>query len=141
LGLTAIVYTNRKLLELGNDAGLAQRVPETGEVYFQNDEIARKYKPQLEAAQHRLGNIAEINGLREEAMRYLGPESVILQKVLYSETHSGDFLHVELMVKLLAELDSIGNDIHQSSALRHFVASLKQLARASKHEDNPIVFV
>jgi hypothetical protein len=44
MGLTAVVYRNRRHLELGSDERASQLIPETGEVYFENDEIARKYR-------------------------------------------------------------------------------------------------
>jgi len=116
-------------------------VPETGEVYFENDQLSRKYQRQLEAVEHRLGNIAEISALREEAARLIQPESIVLQKVLYSGTHSGDTIPVQSLSSLAAEINSINNASHQSPELRRFVSSLEELIRAAKDEGNPIVFV
>ena len=73
MGLDAVVYGNRVHLRMGSDEELAQLLPETGEVYFQNDELSRKYGPQLEAAAHRLGNVTEIAELREEVIRFVPP--------------------------------------------------------------------
>jgi len=116
-------------------------VPETGEVYFENGELSRKHRHQLQAVEHRLGDITEISALREEATRLIGPESVVLQKVLYSGTHSGDTIPVESLASLSAELNSITNSSQQSPELRRSVGSLEELVRAAKYEGNPIVFV
>lgn len=97
MGLDAVVYRNIAHLKLGSDEELAQLVSETGEVHFQNDELSRKYRPQLEAAEHRLGNVTEIADLREEIIRFVGPESVKVKKMLYSGAHSGDIIPLDLI--------------------------------------------
>ena len=141
MGLDAAVYRNRKHLKLGPDEKAAQLVPETGEVYFGSDEISRKYRDQRHAAERRLGNITEIAELREQITRLRGPESVIVQKVLRSGTHSGDSIPLDSIPALSAELNSIRNSREQSPELRRFVTSLEELIRAAKNEGNPIVFM
>jgi hypothetical protein len=141
MGLSAVVYRNRKHLRLGSDENAAQLIPETGEVYFQNDEISRKYRDQRHATEHRLGNITEIAELRDEIARLIGPESLILQKALYSGTHSGDTIPVDSIPALLAELESIRSSRKGSPEMRRFITSLEELIRAAKDEGNPIVFV
>jgi hypothetical protein len=116
-------------------------VQETGEIYFENNELSRKYQHQLKAADYRLGNIAEISALREEVARLVAPDSLILQKVLCTATHSGDTLPVEFLPRLLAELNSISNSGQQSRELQCFVSSLQKLVRAAQSEGNPIVFL
>jgi hypothetical protein len=141
VGLDAVVYRNRKHLQLGSDEELARLVPETGEVYFDNDELSRKHRHQLETVGHRLGNIAAISALRDEATPLIGPESILLRKVIYSGTHSGDMIPLESLPLLSAELESISNANQQSPELRHFIRSLQELIRAANHEGNPIVFI
>jgi hypothetical protein len=141
VGLNAVVYRNRGHLKLGSDEDLVRLVPETGEVYFESEQLSRKYRNQLEAVEHRLGNTAEISALREEAVRLIGPESVIVQTVLRSGNHSGDAIPVESIPSLAAEVNSIQNATQQSPELQHFIDSLKELIRAARDEENPIVFV
>jgi hypothetical protein len=141
MGLNAVVYRNRRHLKLGSDEELVRLVPETGEVYFESDQLSRKYHNQLEAVEHRLGNTAEISALREEAARLIGPESVLVQTVLRSGTHSGDAIPVGSISSLAAEVNSIQDASQQSPELQHFIDSLKELIRAAKDEGNPIVFV
>jgi hypothetical protein len=141
VGLDAVVYRNRKHLKLGPDEKAARLVPETGEVYFESDEILRKYRDERRAAEHRLGNITQIAELREQISRLLGPKSVILQRVLYSTTHSGDSIPLDSIPALSEELNSISNSREQSPELRRFVTSLEELIQAATDEGNPIVFV
>jgi hypothetical protein len=141
MGLNAVVYRNKRHLKLGSDEELVRVVPETGEVYFESEQLSQQYRNQLEAAEHRLGNTAEISALREEAVRLIGPESVIAQRVLRSGTHSGDAIPVESIPSLAAEVNAIHNASQQSSELQHFIESLRELIRAAKDEGNPIVFV
>lgn len=141
MGLDAVVYRNRKHLELGPDEQAAQLIPETGEVYFEDGEISRKHQHQLHATKHRFGNIAEISALRDEVTRLVGPKSTIVEKILYSGTHIGCTIPVESVSSLLAEITSIKRANWHSPELRRFVGSLEGLIRAAKDEGNPIVFV
>ena len=92
MGLDAVVYRNKKHLQLGPHKEIAQLIPDTGEVYFENDEISRRLREQLQAAHFRLGNITEIAELRDEVIRLAGPNSMLYKRVLYSGSHSGDFV-------------------------------------------------
>lgn len=140
MGLDAVVYKNIKHLDLGSDEGAARIIPNTGEVYFDNDILSRKYEGQRHAAEHRVGNIAEVSALREEVMRLAGPASIILQTVLYSGTHSGDFVPVNSMRTLSLELNLI-KSAATSPGLQRFAGSLETLIGAAENEGNPIVFV
>ena len=141
MGLDAVVYRNKRHLKLGSDEELARCVPETGEVYFDDDKLSRKYHHKREAVAQRLGNVAQISALREEAARLFGPESMLLGKVLYSGTHSGDAIPLESVPLLSTELESITDANEQSPEMRHFIRSLQELIRAANDEKNPIVFV
>src|SRR2546430_7336334 len=107
MGLDAVVYRNINNINLDNDISFAKIVSETGEVYFDNTEVSKKYRDRLRAVSHRLGNIAEISALREEIAKLIGPTSEIIQAVLYSGTHSGDFIALHSLPVLAAELSAI----------------------------------
>jgi hypothetical protein len=141
MGLDAAVYRNSKHLKLGPDEREAQLDRETGEVYFENAELSRKYRSELRAAHHRLGNIDAISFLRSEVSRLLGPESLLIQKVLYSGTHCGDIISLDSIAPLWVELAGIESAANQSTCLRDFVAAMQELIRAAADESNPIVFV
>jgi len=141
VGLNAVVYRNKKHLKLGSDENAGRLIPATGEVYFEKNEVSRKYRTRIYAAEYRIGNVAEISALREEVLRLVGPESNILKKILSSGTHSGDVIPADFMPTLSAEIGSLSSATGQSEELREFVDSLKELVQASEIEGNPIVFV
>ena len=141
MGLDAVVYKNRKHLKLGLDEKAALFDPSTGEVSFESDALSRKYNDQMAAVSFRLGNIAAISALRAEASRLLGSRSVVVEKVLYSGSHSGDVFPMESIPTLADEIKSIEDTNHSSPELRELASALKELVRAAIHEANPIVFV
>jgi|SRR5580693_1088004 hypothetical protein len=141
VGLNAVVNRNKKHLKLGSDENAGRLIPATGEVCFENNEVSRKYRNQIHAAECRIGSTAEISALREEVARLIAPESVILRKILFSGAHSGDAVPLDSIATLSAEIGSLSSAVGQSAQLRQFVDSLKELVRAAKNEGNPIVFV
>jgi len=126
---------------MGPDDACAKVVQQTGEVYFENDKLSRKYGHKFQAVAHRLGNVALISALREEASCLIGPESFVVQKILYSGTHSGDAIWLSDLPELSADLDSIRKTGKGSSQLQHFVSTFEELIETAKEESNPIVFV
>lgn len=141
MGLDAVVYRNRRHLNLGLDDRFALLHLETGEVFFESNELSSKYLDQCRATSHRLGNMSAVSALREEATRLVGPNSALVQKALYSGTHSGDTIAGESLSELAAELDSIKKTKQLSPEFRLFLEALEDLISVAKREDNPIVFV
>lgn len=141
MGLDAVVYRNTRHLNLGLDARFALLHPETGEVYFQSNDLSLKYLDQRHAAEHRLGNITAVSALREEATRLVGPNSMLVQKVLYSGTHSGDAIAGKSVSDLAVELESIRKAKRLSSELELLLAAWEDLINVARREGNPIVFV
>jgi len=82
-----------------------------------------------------------VSFLREEATRLVGLNSMLVQKVLYSGTHSGDTIARESIHKLAAELELIRETKRLSLEFRLLLAAIDDLISAAKHEGNPIVFV
>ena len=141
MGLDAVVYTDKENLDLGSDGQSAKHDKKTGEVYFDDDGLSRKHRSKLRGAHRRLGNISSIAALRYEVGQLLGPQSVLLEKVLYSGTHCGDVLSSESLPKLSAELVSIRKAGQRSPLLDELITSLEDLVRAAVSQRNPIVFV
>jgi hypothetical protein len=110
-------------------------------VYFEDPKLDRKYLPKREAVSHRLGNIAAISILSDELSKLIGSESFLERKVLYSGTHSGDFIPVRDLDQLSAELGRVRTAGHSSPLMQEFVTALEELIQAAKEEGNPIVFV
>jgi hypothetical protein len=141
MGLDAVVYRNKKHLNLGPDEETARVIPDTGEVYFEKAELSKKYLTRHHAADHRLGNVSEIAELRDEVTRLAAPESPLIKKVLYSGTHSGDVIALGGLHELSAELDLIRKTGRESPQLQRLMGALEELIQAAKYEGNPIVFV
>jgi len=142
MGLSAVVYRNVSRLPMGADTSQALVEPNTGEVYFLDEALLKKHRgAEVEAVSFRLGNISEISALREEVLGILEPQSLLLQNVLYSGSHCGDTIPLELLAQLSAELARITDSPKLSTQLRRFVTNMEQLIQAARIEGNPIVFV
>jgi len=93
----------------------------------------------------RLGNITLAAHLRDFLKGLEGRPGpkfrILLKKVLYNGTHSGDSIPVSVSVELEKEVDTV---LHSSDILtdseKEFFASIKRLCRASIETGNPIVF-
>lgn len=92
-----------------------------------------------------LGNISRIAHLRT-FLRGLegkpGPRfPILLEKVIYNGTHTGDWLPLEESPALLKEVETVlhSRDILASSE-KEFFENLKQLCEASIETGNPILF-
>jgi hypothetical protein len=141
VGLDAVVYRNRQHLQLGHDAREAKTMQETGEVYFEDDEITRRYREQLKANKMRLGNVTEIAELRDEISRLAVPARILRDKILYSGSHSGDSIPVGKLAAVIDEIRSIRSTGNASKELNAFLDSIEELVRTALNETNPIVFV
>ena len=92
-----------------------------------------------------LGNITRIGHLRT-FLRSLegnpGPRfPLLLKKVIYDGTHSGDSIATELVPELMKEVDIV---LHSSDILaeseKEFFGNMKLLCQASIETGNPILF-
>ena len=91
-----------------------------------------------EAIHRRLGNIAMAGYLRARASKMLPATSVILEKVLYSDSHVGDELAVEIVPTMKEELAVLAADADPD--MRAFVHSMAKLAEAALEQRNSICF-
>ncbi len=140
MGLNAVVYRKREHLQLGPDEEHATLIPATSEVFFEDPKLDRKYLYKREAVAHRLGNVTAISILSDELAKLIGPESFIERKVLYSGTHSGDFIPIKDLDRLSADLRRARDTGLSSPPMREFLSALEELIQAAKDEGNPIVF-
>ncbi|MGA9392289.1 MAG: hypothetical protein WBV69_17815 [Candidatus Sulfotelmatobacter sp.] len=92
-----------------------------------------------------LGNITRVGNLRS-FLRHLqgspGPKfPILLKKVLYDGTHTGDWISSKQAVKLLKEVNTV---LHSSDILadseKEFFTNMKMLCDASIATGNPIMF-
>jgi hypothetical protein len=92
-----------------------------------------------------LGNITKVGNLRS-FLRHLqgkpGPRfPILLEKVLYNGTHTGDFIPIKQSPSLLKEVNTV---LHSSDILadseKEFFNNMKLLCEASIATGNPIMF-
>ena len=143
MGLDAIVYRKKENLPFDADAAGAEFNSITGEYYFADDAIEKRFPYEDRVAvSKRIGNINLVAALREEAESVLDEDSVVLSKVLYSGTHAGDTLDSRVFAQLERELSSLAQQAEQtgSQRLKQFAADMKELLAAARAENNPIVF-
>jgi len=144
MGLDAVVYRNIQTLA----PALRERVriadPETGELDFVSQGPPDpNYNDALLAISIRIGNAASVGWLREQInSRWNGDCDILLNKVLFSGSHSGDFINLKGAEAMRREIDKIGVTQGQlPEALDEFLKQMRQLLDVADAEKNPIVFV
>lgn len=147
MGLDAAVYrrldelpfTKEDLRSIGVD-------PRTGQLDFEDAALFKAWGDKVKAVEKRIGNIALVSYLKAEVERILGHSSsqtILISKILYSGTHSGDTISGELLGPLKEEIAMVrGIAGHQAGTeLESFLVGLEELIAASERHRNPIVFV
>jgi hypothetical protein len=109
MGLDGCVYRSKANLPFEPESVGAVLDIATGEYYFAdpNIETAREREFPADsriAVKKRLGNVALVAFLKATADRFLGSQSLVVSKVLYSGTHCGDCIPVDLISELQSEL-------------------------------------
>jgi hypothetical protein len=93
---------------------------------------------------HYIGNIALVCVLRNELQKWSENFQIILEKILYSGTHAGDFLTLEDIEKLSKEIDFLeklrGSTEQNQEFLNDFRVKLCDLVQASTKVSKPISF-
>jgi hypothetical protein len=142
MSVDAVVYKTRDALNLGLDSPLARIEPETGEVYFEDEEIFLKYPDgYFEAASFSIGNITLVGLLRDEISALMGEDCLICEQILYDGTHTGDCIPLDEIPALADEVERLCEmSASKSSRLVEFSAKLKLLIAAAEENRNPIVF-
>jgi len=141
MGLDAAVWPNKNRVDLGSDRQFAKMDPDTGQLHFEDAELEKKHWPKLRPLlEHRIGNIWSVAELREEAIRLLGAESRIVLQVLYSGSHSGDFIPVGELPGFVREVGAIRKTGRGSQEMSEFLSKFEELIQTATREGNPIVF-
>lgn len=147
MGLDAAVYKQLdELLFTKADLRFVEVDPRTGEVDFENAALYHAWKDKVRAVDKRIGNITAVSLLRAELEEILGPsssETLLISKVLYNGTHSGDIISLEHLSSLRHEIALVRGiaEGKRSRELENFLADMEELATASERHGNPIVFV
>lgn len=143
MGLDAVVYRN-----LTNVAdGLREQVNvvdrRTGELEFVNAQLDEAVAPDaLVACDQRLGNASMIAWLAKEIRLRCDACPLLLEAVLFSASHAGDFIAIEQIECLEQEVKLLlAQELSMSPELGVFLDSMYALTEAAKSNQNPIVFV
>jgi hypothetical protein len=142
MGLDAVVYKNIENLPEPQRAQVKLVDPLTGELDFANGPTLALRTEDLFAAQVRVGNISSVAWIREQIeSRWADKCPLILNAILYSGTHSGDFIPLEQVRGIKLEIAGLDcTDASISAKLSTFLEQITQLVIAAEIEANPIVF-
>jgi hypothetical protein len=143
LGLDAHVYRNRKHLPPGLRELHLNYIPESGELFFEDDAVTDRNWDVIFAIHRRIGNIDLVAHLREEIVQVFGhAESLLSRKVVYSGSHAGDWIPRSENDQLERELEflSVHPKVGQSKFLPQFIKTMRELLEVARREDNPINF-
>jgi len=146
MGLTAVVYnTKDKIKNMYQlDTSLLLNDKLTGEVYLKDDHSASdivEFNTIL--CEKHIGNIAYVHFLYNKLKTILTDESIIISKILYNGSHSGDIIPAAEMEKLNEEIQCIKKHIDEKydDEFTRFIITISELQEASITTNNPIVFV
>jgi len=92
---------------------------------------------------HRLGTENGINALRTELQKEANRYPMLLQKILYSGTHTCDWIPVEAIDPLANEVKQLNvsrAEREVADALHVFQIQMAELIIAAKHTGKPICF-
>jgi len=139
MGLEARVYTSSERLPPGVDLRITAIDPHTGEVTIDSDQ-------QFIAADKLLGNAAMIAWLLEQMAGLVRgiPKPLLVTKILYNGTHSGDMIHGSDFSQLKKEIQVVRKNLGVGAAapeIDQFLSDLEDLIGVAEEQDNPIVFV
>ena len=94
--------------------------------------------PQHVKVRVHLGNLAAIGYLRDRVAKALPPTSIVLGKVLYSGSHTGDAIDASHMPTLKRELQTLGSDA--DNCVQAFVRDMTLLAEVAAEQGTGITF-
>lgn len=146
MGLRAVVYTNSKNLDFEISSGFLEVDSETGEIFVSEKNSSHFPLPEEKtiAISYRVGNIDTVNFLKQKISNLIRDFSfsIIIEKILYSGTHSGDKLDISELDDLKKEIIYLKRILNsKDSSLEDFTENMLNLIKVAKKEENPIVFL
>ena len=91
-----------------------------------------------ELASKRLGSVSQVAFLRESVARTLGAQSMVVSKILYDGTHSGDSLTVPELQPLALELRALEGT--RDTEVQAFARDMLELVHTALSHERPIHF-
>ncbi len=93
---------------------------------------------------HRIGNIALVGLLREELERQAARFPILLEKVLYSSAHAGDYLSMDMILKVQSEVEELAefaaSDERNQGFVEEFKKQMQGLVDAALSVRKPVSF-
>jgi hypothetical protein len=116
--------------------------PVTGWVDLDDPKLHRLYRDQVVALHHQLGNVTHIAELRQEMAAIANsPVPFVNARILYSETHCGDYIEISQLDALDRELEILSAGMKPGLRLvPTFVCQFPELIAVARQEGNPIYF-
>ena len=110
---------------------------------FQKLWVKHRSKDIFIAISKNIGNLTTIHYLYKMISEIFNHEqSIILSKLLYSGSHSGDKIECSELYQLESEINIIKEKLDKSDAIvSYFIDTIIELSVISRKESNPIVFV
>ena len=102
--------------------------------------IYRDEEEEHEIASVRLGNTAMINHLRRVLEAGPANATILLTKVLYSGTHSGDRLTTAEARRAEREMDDVRANLSGDPEVEAFAVSFGRLLDVALEHDRPVMF-
>ena len=96
-------------------------------------------EPESVLAQDSIGSVTMVGHLRERASQCIGKDSLVVSRVLYSGTHSGDEIPHTEMASLLLEIRTLEQD--DDNDVRRFCSIMSELTEAALAHDASITFI
>lgn len=93
---------------------------------------------------HRIGNIALVRLLREELEREAARFPFLLEKVLYNGVHAGDYLSLDIVLKVQSEAEELtefaASDERNQGFVEEFRKQMQGLVDAALSVRKPVSF-
>jgi hypothetical protein len=93
---------------------------------------------------HRIGNIAAVGVIRGHLWQRASTFPLIIDKVIYSGMHTGDYLVLDDVRQLQSEVDALcdehSDDEHLEAILRVFEHQMRELCDCALRVGKPIAF-
>ncbi len=146
MGLNATVYKRLEEVPFSReDLRFVAVNPNTGQIDFEDPALSRNWSDKVKVVEKRIGNIALVNVLKAEIEGILGEsssETILVRKILYSGTHSGDIISLKDLDSLKHEITLVRGIAQQQTSVyvEHFLEDMKELIDASEQHGNPIMF-
>lgn len=142
MGLDALVYRNRSAIR--QMIGDREVDGVTGEPLLDETKNEPELMAKCISMERRLGNAAsvgEIHWILTEWGR-LNEDGILMNRILSSASHAGDFIPFNDLHGLLSELLEVkSSHLYTHNLIKEFVDEMSALCFAAQKEKNPIVFV